>query len=386
MDVSWIYRKNMVNKKKFLLKDYLFNCGKVEYLAGLIKAVHFDFDDEEFVKRVVKKFPKLELKERIVWIRENLKKFLSEDYRDAVQILIESLPEEGDPNEKDDDFGDFIFAPINDFVAAYGCDRKNLLFSLRALKEITKRFSAEDAVRYFLVAFPEETLERIGKWSRDSNYHVRRLASEGTRPRLPWSQKLELDSEKIIVKILDNLYYDKTRYVVRSVANHINDISKINPRLAVSTLGRWRKSNRQINKEMEYLISHALRTLIKKGDKDALKLLGYSSDPAIVVREFVIKKNEVKIGESVEFNFKIIAKKKESLMIDYIIYFQTKSGKKSFKVFKIKKVTLNKGEELKVNKRHPLRVMTTRKLCSGKHRVELQINGSVQKGGEFLLS
>lgn len=375
----------MANKKKFLLKDYLFNQSKVEYLAGLIKVAHADFDDKNFIEDVVKKFPKLELKERIVWIRENLKKYLPDNYRSAVEILLKSLPEESDPSKNDDDFGDFIFAPINDFVAAYGCNKKELLFSLKALKEITKRFSAEDAIRYFIVAFPGRTIKEIEKWSRDNNYHVRRLASEGTRPSLPWSQKLELPSEEVIEKILDNLYYDRTRYVVRSVANHINDISKSDSRLVVATLKKWKESGKQETKEMEYLINHALRTLIKVGDKKALKFLGYNSSPAIKVGKFSIGKKKVHIGEFVEFDLKIIAKKNEKLIIDYIVYFQNKNGKRGSKVFKIKKVLLRKGGDLTIHKKHFLRVMTTRRLYPGRHKIELQINGKIYGEKEFLL-
>lgn len=120
--------------------------------------------------------------------------------------------------------------------------------------------------------FPEETFERIKKWSKSDHYHQRRLASEGTRPSLPWCIKIDLDYKKPL-EILDSLYADKTRYVTRSVANHMNDISKKDPKLVIETLKRWNSEGKQDIKEMDFIISHSLRTLVKDGNKDALKLL-----------------------------------------------------------------------------------------------------------------
>ena len=158
--------------------------------------------------------------------QECLKKYLPADYAEAVNILLKALPEPLNENRTDDDFGDFIYAPYSDFVAHYGCIEANLAFSLAALKEMTKRFSAEDAIRYFINAFPKETLKTLYAWTSDSNYHVRRLCSEGTRPKLPWSQKINIPPEDAL-PILHALFADKTRYVTRSVANHLNDIAKI---------------------------------------------------------------------------------------------------------------------------------------------------------------
>jgi 3-methyladenine DNA glycosylase AlkC len=301
---------------------------------------------------------------------------LPEDYQKAVSILLKALPSELDSEKTDNDFGDFIYAPYNDFVAAYGRGKKNLKFSLKILREITKRFSAEDAIRFFINDYPREALVELTKWSKDKNYHVRRLCSEGTRPKLPWSQKIVLEPGEAL-QILDNLFFDKTRYVTRSVANHLNDISKIDPQLVITTLKKWQQSKRQDPKEMEFITKHALRTLVKQGNTKALALLGFHPAAEIQVKDFCLTTPQVKIGEVVEFSFTITAKEKAKLAIDYIVYFQSKNGtQNNKKVHKIKVIEMQKGEVLSIDKKHPLRAnMTTRTLYPGKHALELQING-----------
>jgi 3-methyladenine DNA glycosylase AlkC len=270
-------------------------------------------------------------------------------------------------------------------VAKNGCTKEYLKFSLHALYEITQRFSTEDAIRYFINASPKETLKELLRLTKDKHYHVRRLCSEGTRPKLPWSQKINIPVSASIC-ILDNLFYDKTRFVTRSVANHINDISKINPDLALSTLEKWKKSGKQKSKEMDYIIRHALRTLIKQGNPKAIQMLGFSDSPQISVSKFIVSK-KVKMNTVLEFSFSIVAKEATDVLIDYIIYFQNKIGKLSNKkVFKLTKISLTKNKSINVSKRHMLRQeMTTRKLYPGLHKVELQINGKVYAKASFVL-
>ena len=376
----------MSSPDSFSLKDQLFNKKKVIYLADLIFQVYPDFQKTKFISEIIEKFPILELQERIYWIRENLKKHLPKDFQNTVHILLQSLPKPLDPTKTDDDFGDFIFAPLSDFVAIYGCDEKNLEFSLHALERMTQNFSCEDSIRFFLQKFPEKTLEKIKIWSISKNYHIRRLASEGTRPMLPWSQKLNLDIKWVIENILENLFYDSTRYVVRSVANHLNDIAKIDEKLVIKTLKRWKKSNKfRDQKEKIFLISHSLRTLIKKGNAESFELLGYSLNADISVNNFSIETSIVTIGNVLEFSFEITAYSSEKLMIDYKIYFQMKNGKQNSKVFKIKKCMLKENETIQIDKKQRLKIMTTKKLYAGVHSVELQINGKVFGKKDFVL-
>jgi 3-methyladenine DNA glycosylase AlkC len=255
--------------KRILLKDQLFSREKVKLIAGEIEHVHPGFPAEEFVTKVVARLPELELKARICWIATYLAELLPRDFRRAVNVLLHSLPAPVDPTRSG---GDFIYAPYAEYVARHGCTADDLEFSLAALHEITTRFSAEFAIRPFLEAFPDQVLSRLLVWAGDQHYHVRRLCSEGTRPRLPWARHLNLPYDRAL-PILDRLYTDPTRYVTRSVANHINDISKQNPDLALNTLERWHESRRQQPREMAYLIRHGARTLLRANHPCALQLV-----------------------------------------------------------------------------------------------------------------
>lgn len=361
--------------EKILLKDLLFNSGKIGKIAGEIHRVHPSFKKKAFVSDAVSRFPELELKARIAWIAECLRRHLPENYRQAASVLLKALPAPNDPGLSDNDFGDFIYAPYAQFIAAYGCSKKDLNFSLQALYELTMRFSAEDAIRYFINAFPEETMKKCLDWSTDSHYHVRRLCSEGTRPKLPWAQKIGIPITAPL-PILDNLFYDRTRFVVRSVANHINDISKTDPELAIGTLSRWKKSGKQTPAEMDYIVRHSLRTLIKNGNVKALKLLGVSHEADVRISNFKAPE-EVPMNGTLEFGCTIHAREDAQVIVDYILYFQTKSGKPdSRKVFKLKRLSLAKGERKELIKKHILRgQMTTRKLFRGEHAIEIQVNG-----------
>lgn len=361
---------------KFSLKDYLFNKKSVEKIADEINHVYPSFRKKQFVDDILTEFPKLALKQRISWISDMLIKYLPGNYIEAVTILLQALPSPLDHTKTDNDFGEFIYAPYAEFIVKNGRTKNNLTFSLQALKEITMRFSVEDAIRYFLNDFPDETLATLKEWSKDSHYHVRRLASEGTRPKLPWSQKLLIAPEKAL-PLLDNLYYDKTRYVTRSVANHLNDISKINAALVLQILKKWKDSQKQNEKEMDYIINHALRTLIKEGNPQAISFLQFSTDPHVQLSDFTITNNPVKMGDSLAFHFTIKAKDDEKLIIDYILYFINKEGKlHNKKVFKIKKLLLTKNQSITITKKHRmLEQMTTRTLYPGRHKIIIQVNG-----------
>ncbi|MSR88031.1 MAG: DNA alkylation repair protein [Candidatus Margulisbacteria bacterium] len=374
------------NKPKFSLKDHLFNPEKITKIALEIQAVYPQFDTHSFVTTILHKFPELELKARIDWIATVLKMHLPDSFQQATTLLLNALPAPCDPTKTDNDFGEFIYAPYATFVAKYGCHQDHVAFSLNALKEMTTRFSAEDAIRYFINAFPEKSLEVLKEWAQDSHYHVRRLASEGTRPKLPWSQNIALSPEQAI-PILDVLYSDNTRYVTRSVANHLNDISKINPALTLTTLERWYHAKKQTTPEMAYIKKHALRTLIKKGHPEAIASLDFSPNPDIIISPITILQNPVKIGQSVTFSFTLTAQKNERLIIDYILHFQNKAGVlANKKVHKLKQIELAKNQSIQLSKTHPLRAnMTTRSLYPGEHKINIQINGKIMNTISFNL-
>lgn len=261
-----------MNSQRASIKDQLFNRRKVAAIAAELNRAHRAFDAAAFVDQVMSRLEALGLKQRIAWITDCLESHLPRDYQRAVDVMLRSLPVPCDPQLRDGDFGDFIYAPYSEYVARHGCTRDDFDFSLAALREITTRFSAEFAVRTFIDAFPDETRTTLTQWTTDEHYHVRRLCSEGTRPRLPWTSRLATPIDYAL-PLLDNLYLDTTRFVTRSVANHVNDISKLDPDLAIDLLQRWRRSRGQCATEIDYILRHATRTLTRHGNHSALELL-----------------------------------------------------------------------------------------------------------------
>lgn len=361
--------------ERFSLKDHLFNPAKVQDLAIRLEAVHPSFQTQAFTQACVKGFPERELKARIGWIREQLRAFLPDDYRAAVAILLQALPAPCNPELSDDDFGSFSYAPFSDFVAVYGCCQTDLAYSLAALKEITTRFSAEDAIRAFIKAFPAETFATLADWSQDSHYHVRRLVSEGTRPKLPWAPAIPIRWEQA-EPLLTALHADRTRFVTRSVANHLNDWSKSHPDEVIRTLKSWQRQAKQTPAEMDFITRHALRTLSRQGHAKALALLGFA--PATVSLHDWQHSTQVRLGEALEFACSLFVEQDTVLMIDYQIGFQAaRGGPLRTKVFKLKQAQLEAGQTLKIAKRHVLKPMTTRALYPGTHSLALQINGQL---------
>ncbi len=359
----------------FSLKDQLFNRDRVEYLASLFHHADCQFERTAFVRATMKGLTDLELKQRIVHIASTLEKFVADDYKLAAKQIVDMLPPPLDPTKTDDDFGDFIFAPLGEFVVRNGLEKRHLKLSLRTLKALTQRFSMEDAIRAFINRYPAETMSELQKWACDSHYHVRRLASEGTRPLLPWSKRLEIETTAAM-PILDQLHSDPTRLVTRSVANHLNDIAKSDPATVLAALNRWKRQGDQAEEELRWMSKHALRTLVKQGNPKALKLLGFRANPAIEVSEFSMARKAVKPGEAIEFAFVLQAQRDEALMIDYVIDFVKANGKRSSKVHKLKQVEVSRGSTTELQKRHVLRAnATTYTLYPGTHHVTLQING-----------
>lgn len=376
----------MAKKKQqsgFSLKDHLFNRERVRYLADLLHAADKSIDPSKFTNQCVKPFPKLELKQRIVQIAETLEKFLSVKYGDACKTIVDALPPPLDPTKTDDDFGDFIIAPLGEFIVRNGLGKQDVRRSLRTLREITKRFSMEDAIRSFIDEHEAITLAELSKWTKDKNYHVRRLVSEGTRPLLPWSGRLSIDL-LVPLPFLDELHTDPTRYVTRSVANHLNDIAKSHPKVVLDRLKQWKKAGQQEEKELDWMCRHSLRTLVKQGDKASLRFLGFRANPKVRVEQLEISTPKVKRGELLEFSFAIEAERNESLMVDYVIDFVKSDGSRSPKVFKLKQLELAKGERVELSKRHRLKAdATTFTLYPGTHCLSLQVNGTKLSAEEF---
>ena len=374
-----------MTEKRFSLKDHLFNEKSVGRLADSLADADLAFDRDRFMASVMEAMPELELKQRITMISDVLSDQLPDDYESAARIIERALPPPLDPSLSDDDFGEFIIAPLGDYVARWGLAAADYDTSIALLKELTMRFSMEGYIRPFLVEYPDQTMATLTVWAEDSNYHVRRLVSEGTRPTLPWASRIPVDIETPI-PLLDKLHADATRYVTRSVSNHLNDISKIDPQLAFSTLQTWQDADLQDPKELEWMIRHALRSLIKQGDPAAMQLLGFSPTPAVAVDSLDVHAPDgvVQIGDVLKFGTTITAKGNERLLIDYVIDFVKKNGSTRPKVFKLKQIELNKGESRTLEKKHRLPASaTTFTLYPGTHAVSIKVNGNVLATTDF---
>ena len=375
----------------FSLKDQLFNAETVALLAANLGKVDKSFKSAKFIKAVLAPFPELELKARINWIVETLESFLPSDFPSAVKILLDALPPELDPTLSDDDFGHFIWIVPGEYVAKHGCNKKHLSLSLEFLKQATKRFSSEGAIRPFLREFPQQSMAAIHTWSTHDNYHVRRLASEGIRPNLPWAARANVPVEDII-EVLNKLYSDATRYVTRSVANNLNDITKTHPHLVVDTLNKWHKDNgiqgkepNKTNKELAWLSKHALRTLLKEDHPQALELLGFTTKPAFQIKNLDVT-NKVTLGESFVWSCDLVSQAQQQLKITLKIYFLKANGSHSAKVFAVKEGQFKKGDELHIHKKQLFKPLTTRVLYPGLHSAELIINGVSKQKCDFELT
>jgi hypothetical protein len=215
---------------------------------------------------------------------------------------------------------------------------------------------------------------------------VRRLSSEGCRPRLPWAVSLpalKADPSPIL-PILEQLKFDESEDVRRSVANNLNDIAKDNPQVTLDVLRRWQTHD---TPEMQWIVQHALRTLVKAGDPAALSILGYGSQPEIVVRNLAVEPETVAIGGKMTFSFDIesTGHTPQELMIDYVMHLVRAKGKQTPKVFKLTKKTLAPGETLHITKWYSFAPLSTRKYYPGEHAVEIQINGALFGRKEFVV-
>ena len=358
----------------FALKDHLFNAETVGVLATALAEAWQPFRRRAFEKSVLKRFPELELKQRIDWIVTVLEEHLPEDFATAVEILEAALPPPLDPTLGDDDFGEFIWGVPAEYVARRGCNADDLNRSLDFLYQATQRFTAENAIRPFLASFPDETLRRIELWTKDDNYHVRRLTSEGIRPYLPWAQQVKIPANTVVA-VLERLQADRTRYVTRSVANTLNDLSRDEPELVLQTLANWRRLGLQRPEELSWMTRHATRTLAKQDHPGALELLGYPQAPRYALHE-VRAPESVAVGEDWVFAAVLHSRMDQRLLINLKVGFLKANGKQSVKVFKVADAELARGEQLTLGKRVTFRPLTTRTLYPGVHSAELVVNGS----------
>jgi 3-methyladenine DNA glycosylase AlkC len=342
-------------------------------IADMIHNVDGAFPREAFLVDALDGFEALELTPRARQIAAALGRHLPQDYEQAVEILIASL---GPKLESVELTGMevFLYMPHVFYVAEFGTEHFEA--SMRAQYALTQRFTAEYSIRVFLEHFPERTLARLREWAHDESAHVRRLVSEGTRPRLPWAPRLgafQADPRPVL-ELLDVLKDDPELYVRRSVANNLNDIGKDNPAVLIETCRRWAQDARA---ERRWLIRHALRSAVKRGEPAALEILGFGEATAASVREIRVVPAVAPIGESVTIDVELAneGSSTERLLVDLRVHFVKANGRRGPKVFKLKELELQPQASAHLVKTISLAQHTTRTHYPGRHRVEVLVNG-----------
>jgi 3-methyladenine DNA glycosylase AlkC len=353
------------------LKNH-FDAAVVRRIGAMLRAAHPAFPERRFVADASQGLGGLELVDRARHVAAALRRALPSDFEEAARIIVASL---GPPLDRTEGFGMsvFLYLPHVIFVAENGLEHFEAAMS--AQHALTRRFSAEFSIRAFLERDPERTLARLGEWTADPDAHVRRLVSEGTRPRLPWASRLRSFQRdpRPVLALLERLRDDPEPYVRRSVANNLNDIGKDHPELLVETCARW---SRGASPERLGLIRHALRFLVKAGDRRALRVLGFEGGEKIRVAGR-IRPRRIRVGEScvIELTIENRARTAQAVVVDLAVHFVKATGTARAKVFKVRSLRLASGEKAAVAKAISFAQRTTRRHHPGRHRIEALVNG-----------
>ncbi|WP_254054601.1 DNA alkylation repair protein [Roseovarius sp. EL26] len=359
----------------------MFNSQSLSDLAVEYSAALPGFDADEFLTQAIPGLESRELMARLDWIADCIQAQLDVDFPAMADQLEAALPPHLDPTLSDDDFGRFIHAVPGILAVRHGLEEHRER-ALNLLYAATKRFSMEFYIRPFLNRWPDETFDRLKTWASDENYHVRRLVSEGTRPKLPWARRIDIDTTRPL-DLLDLLHADQTRYVTRSVANHLNDISKTDPEAVLERLEHWRGQARQNKAELAWMERHALRTLIKQGHTETLAFLGYRNDLQFDVA-LKLQSPSVMISEVLDFTCEINCPEAVPVLVDYVMYFHRPDGVDRRKVFKLKQAHCDGRRTLTLQKKHRFKKGTTTfTLHPGPHKIEVQVNGACLAAATF---
>ncbi len=355
----------------------LINRALLEKLATEIARVHPGFPKAKLL-RLSPSLEALELKARVLKITAELKILLPEKYPEAIRILMKTM--------ENDKLSGFDLWPISEYIGQFGLGHFDE--SLEAMTVLTQRFTAEFAVRPFFLKDQNRVLQFFIKNVKHKNHHIRRWISEGSRPLLPWGERLPqfVADPGPTLKLLDMLKFDDELYVRKSVANHLNDISKHHPELVIRTIEMWIKTTPPEHLDKIHWIKRlGLRTLIKKGNKDALKLMGVTGQAKIKAGRIKLNQKSFRLNDRLEFQIELqsTAKKSQRLVVDYLIDFQKSQGKRGSKVFKLKVLDIAAGERVLLKKAHHLRKITTMTYYQGLHHLRIQVNGKILASSEW---
>ena len=352
-------------------------------IAAMIGAVHPAFDGKAFLKTALNGYEALALMPRGSHIADALHAHLPRDYPMAIRIVLASLNEPAHLRAGNA-LASFLFLPHTLFVAKYGLQHFEL--SMQAQHTLTQRFSAEFSIRKFIEQNQILALAFLRQWATDPSEHVRRLVSEGTRPRLPWAQRLRdfQRDPRPVVELLELLKDDASLYVRRSVANNLNDIGKDHPDVMIAVAERWLKG---ANENRRWIVRHALRSAVERGEPGALRLMGFGDSAKVAIHASKITPVRVKKGATATIAFQVAgtAKTTQHLLVDLKVHFVKANGKSNAKVFKLRELDLPSHTTALFAKRLSLKDLTTRKHYPGVHRVEAIINGHAYPVGQFTL-
>ena len=363
-----------------LFKD-IYNKEFFELLIEALEETVLHFDRVSFLREIYDtEWKSRELKQRMRHISTILKNHLADNYQESTNQLLALVSYFQNKGITDKGL-EFMFIP--DFIELYGLAHYKV--SVHAFEKITQLTSCEFAVRPFIIKYEKEMMKQMLSWAKHSHYAVRRLSTEGCRPRLPWAMALPTlkENPSSILPILEALKSDPSESVRRSVANNLNDISKDNPEVVINIAKKWQG----LSKETDWVIKHACRTLLKQGDKEVLQLFGFGSIDQIELINFRVDTKKVRIGNNLEFCFHLLnhSKRPEKIRIEYGIHYKKSNGSLSKKVFKISEKLYAQQSQTGINRKHSFRVITTRKFYPGKHKVSLIINGNEIEEKEFEL-
>jgi 3-methyladenine DNA glycosylase AlkC len=365
------------------LKNY-FGPDVPRRIGDMVAGAYGEFDLHRFLDLALDGFEDLELTERARHISAALAETMPGDREKAIGLLMASLGPENAARELTG-MDSFLYLPHVFFVAENGLECFEA--AMEAQYELTKRFTAEFSIRAFIEHDTPRTLQRLRIWAEDPNVHVRRLVSEGTRPRLPWAPRLKAFQEDPgpVLELLELLKDDDEEFVRRSVANNLNDISKDHPALAAEVARRWWEGG-DVN--LKRLVRHALRTLVKRGDQDALQILGFGRDSPATLDRVSCEPKKASIGGKVRLEAVVFNPSQEETgaLVDFRVHFVKAKGSKSPKVFKGGERHLGPRERATVRKTISLAQQSTRTHYPGLHRVEVMLNGQTFPGCTFDLS
>ena len=358
------------------LKD-MYSRAHLEKLATEIKLAYPTFQTDAFVHSVMDdSWENLELKGRMRQITLNLGKYLPQNYPEAIAVIDKVIADYGT-----DWMTDGFCMYFNDFVEVYGQDEAHWDISIAALGRYTRHASSEFAVRPFIINHEARMMEQMYTWSKSDDEHLRRLSSEGARPALPWAMALPSFKKdpSPVLPISEQLKADPSLYVRKSVANNLNDISKTHPDLVVSIAKKWHGEHEHTN----WIVKHACRTLLKQGNREALKLFGFGDDKAVEASDFRIKNDTISIGGELNFSFTTSTKAATKVRLEYGIDYMKSNGKQNRKIFQISESAVEKGITKNYTKKHSFADVSTRKHYPGAHAVTLIVNGTEQGTLDF---